>query len=163
MDLTSTSASFIYAYKAGIMMSDSASASIDQHDAQGTFHLNLQAATGGDGTMNPFTTTNAATNTGSTSMNSNNSSMNPTTSMDTTMSNEQQIMDGTTAHGIMGAVAFLLLFPSGSVIMRVFNFKYVLWVHVGLQLMGYLVALALMETGVWIAVNKDEVSLTVPS
>jgi hypothetical protein len=71
-------------------------------------------------------------------------------------------MDGTTAHRIMGAVAFVFLFPSGSIIMRVFNFKYVMWVHVGLQIMSYLIALTVMETGVWIAVYNDEVRLIVP-
>jgi hypothetical protein len=163
MDLTSTSTNWIYAYKAGSPLnSDSVSASIDQHDNYGTFSLNLAAATGGDGTANPFTTTaTSASNTGmTTSLNSGNSNMNSTT-MDTgnmtTESPEQVIMDGTVAHGIMGVVAFVLLFPSGSIVMRVFDFKGLIWLHVGLQVLGYLVALALMETGVWIAVNNGEV------
>jgi hypothetical protein len=83
MDLTSSSANFIYAYKSGSMMSDSTSASIIQHDGQGTFQFDLAAATGGDGTVNPFTsTTSAASNTGMTSsLNSNNSTTNSTSNM----------------------------------------------------------------------------------
>jgi len=161
MDLTSTASNWIFAYKAGSPLnSDSTSASIDQHDNYGTFTLNLAAATGGDGTMNPFTTTvTSASNTGMTSLNSANSAMN-STMMDMTPSNAQMIMDGTTAHGIMGAAAFVILFPSGSIVMRIFNFKGLIWLHVGIQVFGYLVALALMETGVWIALNNGEVRAT---
>jgi hypothetical protein len=162
MDLTSTSSNWIYAYKAGSALnSDSVSASIDQHDNYGTFTLNLATATGGDGTMNPFTTTTtAASNTGMTSLNSNNSTMNSTMMSMDSSGPARQIMDGTTAHGIMGAAAFVLLFPSGSIVMRIFNFKGLIWLHVGLQVLGYLVALALMETGVWIAINKGEARAT---
>jgi hypothetical protein len=163
MDLTSTSSNWIYAYKAGSAInSDSVSASISQHDQYGTFTLNLAAATGGDGTMNPFTTAaTAASNTGMSSLNNDNSTMNSTMA-DTSDSNAQMIMDGTTAHGIMGAAAFVVLFPSGSIVMRIFNFKGVMWLHVGIQIFGYLVALALMETGVWIALNNGEVRATAP-
>ena len=167
MDLTSTSSNWIYAYKAGSALnSDSVSASINQHDNYGTFTLNLAAATGGDGTVNPLTTTaTSASNTGVTSMNGNNSTTNSTlmeSSDSTTDPTQQVIMDGTTAHGILGAAAFVLLFPSGSIVMRIFNFKGLIWLHVGLQVLGYLVALALMETGVWIAVNNGEVCATTP-
>jgi hypothetical protein len=96
-------------------------------------------------------------------MSGNNSTTNPTmTDMgdSSTESPGQIIMDGTMAHGIMGAVAFVLLFPSGSIVMRIFNFKGLIWLHVGLQVLGYLVALALMETGVWIAVNNEQVCAT---
>lgn len=155
MDLTSSSTNWIYAYKVGSALnSDSVSTSIDPHDGHGTFTLDLNAATGGDGTVNPFTgKTTWASNT---STNSSLSSDNSTTSTDITPQ-EVQVEQGTLAHGIMGAVAFVFLFPSGSMVMRVFNFKHVLWVHVGLQIIGYLVALTVMETGVWIAVNNGEV------
>jgi hypothetical protein len=150
----------MYAYKGGSIMSDSVSVSIDQHDSYGTFQLNLASATGGDGTMNPFTsTTAAASNTGMTAgVSSNNSTMNPTNTMNmgTTDPHQRQLMDGTTAHGIMGAAAFVLLFPSGSIVMRIFNFKHLIWVHVGIQIMGYIMALAVMETGVWIAVHNGQ-------
>jgi hypothetical protein len=165
MDLTSTSSNWIYAYKAGSALnSDSVSASIEQHDNYGTFTLNLAAATGGNGAVNPFTTNaTSASNTVTTPMSGNNSPTNPTmTDMgdSSTESPGQIIMDGTMAHGIMGAVAFVLLFPSGSIVMRIFNFKGLIWLHVGLQVLGYLVALALMETGVWIAVNNEQVCAT---
>lgn len=165
MDLTSTSSNWIYAYKAGSPLnSDSVSASIDQHDNYGTFTLNLAAATGGNGLVNPFTTTaTSASNTGMTAMTGSVSTMNSTamdTGSSTTESPEQVIMDGTVAHGVMGATAFVLLFPSGSIVMRIFNFKGIMWLHVGLQVVGYLVALALMETGVWIAINNGQVCTT---
>lgn len=160
MDLSSTSSNWIYAYKAGSALnSDSVSASIEQHDEYGTFNLNLATATGGNGNVNPFTT---ATSTSTTGLSSMNNTMNSTMDMgdSTTESPQQIIMDGTVAHGIMGATTFLLLFPSGSIVMRAFNFKGLIWLHVGIQVLGYLLALALMETGVWIAVNNGEVCAT---
>jgi hypothetical protein len=163
MDLSSTSSNWIYAYKAGSALnSDSPSASIEQHDQYGTFNLNLATATGGNGNVNPFTTTaTSASNNGNGSMN--NTMMNSSMLAggdSTTESPEQIIMDGTVAHGVMGAATFLLLFPSGSIVMRVFNFKGLIWLHVGIQVVSYLVALALMETGVWIAVNNGQVCTT---
>lgn len=162
MDLTSSSTDWIYAYQAGSPMnSDSVSASINIHDQQGTFTLNLAAATGGDGTVNPFTNmATGASNSSMSSLNSNGMSINSTTGMAVIDPTEKMIMDGTTAHGVMGAIAFILLFPTGSIVMRIFNFKYLIWVHVGIQVIGYLVALALMETGVWIAVNNEVVCPT---
>jgi len=163
MDLSSTSSNWIYAYKAGSALnSDSVSASIQQHDNYGTFTLNLAAATGGSGNVNPFTTMSAS-NTGMTSMSGNSTTNSTMTDMgSSTMESSPQnvISDGTVAHGIMGTAAFVLLFPSGSIVMRVFNFKGLIWLHVGIQVLGYLVALALMETGVWIAVNNEEVCAT---
>jgi hypothetical protein len=163
MDLSSTSSNWIYAYKAGSALnSDSVSASIQQHDNYGTFTLNLATATGGSGNVNPFTTTASASNTGMTSMGGNSTTNSSMTDMDSsTMESPQQIIsDGTVAHGIMGTAAFVLLFPSGSIVMRVLDFKGLIWLHVGIQVLGYLVALALMETGVWIAVNNEEVCAT---
>ncbi len=164
MDFTSSSTSWIYAYKGGSALNtDSLSAPITQHDMYGTFNFNLASANGGDSNTNPFTgatISDTAANTGSTSP------MNLTSSTggDTAGSSNTQLTDGkqtlidsaTIAHGIMGAVAFVLLFPSGAIIMRVLNFRGVIWVHVGFQILGYLVALALMETGVWIAVNNGQ-------
>jgi hypothetical protein len=164
MNLASTSSNWIYAYKAGSALnSDSVSASIEQHDNYGTFTLNLAAATGGSGNVNPFTTTASASNTDMTAMSGNNTMINSTmmdTGNSTIESPEQIIMDGTMAHGIMGAATFVLLFPSGSIVMRILNFKGLIWLHVGIQVLGYLLALALMETGVWIAVNNGEVCAT---
>jgi hypothetical protein len=136
-------------------MSNSVSANIVIHDENGPFTFNLANAAGGDGSLNPFTNTISATTSGNSTTapvpggNSGSSSA----PLDQT---EQMVMTATTAHGIMGAAAFVVLFPSGSIVMRVFNFHGVLWVHVVIQLLGYITALALMETGVWIAVNNGE-------
>jgi hypothetical protein len=166
MDFKSSSANWIYAYKAGSPLNtDNVAATINQHDEYSPFTLDLATATGGDGTVNPFTTgvasTSASTSPGSSLNNDSNTTTiagNAGTNMDSSSASvdPKVIMNATTAHGFLGAIAFLLLFPSGSIIMRVFHFKHVLRVHIGIQILGYLVALTLMETGVWIAVSNGE-------
>lgn len=156
MDFTSSSASWIYAYKAGDpIMSDSVSANIAFHDQYGPFTFNLAEAAGGDGTLDPFTHSLASAN----------GSNSTTTSSANTGGNfgsaSESVSDGMTAvaaHGILGAIAFLFFFPAGSVVIRLLNHRSVLWVHVVIQLLGYITALALMETGVWIAVTNEELS-----
>jgi hypothetical protein len=165
MDFTSTSTDWIYAYKSGSSLAaDSASASISFHDNYGTFNLNLATATGGNGTVNPFSdSVNAASKTGLSGSANSNDTINsdgkagPVSGSSSAIADETIIMTATTAHGFLGAAAFILLFPSGSILLRILHFPNIIWVHVGIQIFGYIVALVVMETGVWIAVNNGEV------
>lgn len=164
MDFKSSSTNWIYGYKAGSPLStDNVAATISQHDKYGPFTLDLTTAIGGDGTVNPFTNGVSSTSTSASSGSSLNNNSNATTSAGNAGTNMDSgsasvdpnvISNATIAHGLLGAIAFLLLFPSGSIIMRVCHFKHVLRVHIGIQILGYLVALTLMETGVWVAVSN---------
>ena len=46
-------------------------------------------------------------------------------------------------------VAFALLFPSGAILIRVFAFKNLVWVHAGIQLLSYILALTGMSLGIY--------------
>jgi hypothetical protein len=172
MDFTSSSTDWIYAYKSGsTVKSDSVSASISRHDNTGQFQFNLAKATGGDGIINPFsgsTTTTSppsspssstgGSDNGSTSpMGTDNNNNNGTASIDMSSSNDELAISASTkAHGLMAAATFILLFPTGGIIIRVLPFKSVLWFHVGLQMLGYLTSLAVLETGIYVAVKNEE-------
>jgi hypothetical protein len=167
MDFTSASSDWIYAYKAGdALNTNSLDASITQHDEFDSFTFDLVAASGGDGSLNPFTNTISSSTGNTTTTASNNTSSGSESSSSSGSQSggisEKTISDATLAHGAMGAAAFVLIFPTGSIVIRVLHFPGVLWVHVVMQILGYLIALALMETGVWIAVHNGQMMLMHP-
>lgn len=67
------------------------------------------------------------------------------------------VNNATVAHGILMGLAFALFFPFGSTLLRLFNFRGIIWVHAGVQAFAYAVALAAFGLGVWIAVETDQV------
>ncbi|KAK4996068.1 hypothetical protein LTR66_004237 [Elasticomyces elasticus] len=60
------------------------------------------------------------------------------------------------AHGICMGLAFAVLFPFGSIILRAFSFRNLVWVHGGWQTFVYCIALAGFGLGVWLAVLEDQ-------
>lgn len=55
------------------------------------------------------------------------------------------------AHGTIMCLAFVICFPAGSVLIRLGHFRGVVYVHAGLQIFAYVMALAGMGMGVWLA------------
>jgi hypothetical protein len=55
------------------------------------------------------------------------------------------------AHGILMGMAFLGFYPFAALLMRVANFRYVIWVHAGLQVFAMLVMYAGLGAGIWFA------------
>lgn len=62
------------------------------------------------------------------------------------------------AHGICMALAFVVLFPLGASWMRFFNFKRLAWFHGGWQVLTYILVLAGMGIGIYLAVKVETVS-----
>ncbi|KAI9700763.1 MAG: hypothetical protein M1836_002132 [Candelina mexicana] len=60
------------------------------------------------------------------------------------------------AHGLIMALAFTVFFPLGAIIIRLFSFKGLLWIHAGWQVFAYVLALAGLSLGVWIATITDQ-------
>lgn len=60
------------------------------------------------------------------------------------------------AHGVMMGVAFGILFPMGAIVLRMFNFKGLIWFHAGWQILAYIISLAAFGLGVWMAVVSDK-------
>ena len=54
-------------------------------------------------------------------------------------------------------VAFVAFFPLGAIAVRVLSFRGLIWWHAATQIFGYVLALAGMGLGVWIAIDPDYV------
>ena len=160
MDLTSSNTAWIWAVKAGAAIKqDSPSATLTQHDIMGNLNFDLTVAKGGN-SLNPFSTaTTTATGTGSGSSPTSPASSDGTTSLGASSDNgsvdRQKILRATIAHGAILGLAFGLLFPLGGIIIRVFSFPGLIWVHAGMQLFTYALTLAGLGLGVYIALKPD--------
>ena len=178
MDFTDSKSGWIWAVKSGsALSSNSVSADINQHNNQGEFQLDLTKARGGD-SLNPFKVA-AATNTGAggaspTSASSSSGSgaggdqssggssgdSSSGSSDGGSSGGDQQKRDrAVIAHGTTMSLAFVLFFPIGAIIIRLFNFRGLVWVHVATQISAYMVALAGLGLGVYIAVTPSSEKL----
>jgi hypothetical protein len=55
------------------------------------------------------------------------------------------------AHAILASLAFVLLFPSGAIFIRLASFPGVVWLHAGFQIFAYIVYIAAFGLGVYLA------------
>ena len=61
------------------------------------------------------------------------------------------------AHGTTMGLAFALLFPSGSLLIRLFSFKGLVWVHAAFQMFAYALSIIGLGLGVYISVWPSQV------
>lgn len=54
-----------------------------------------------------------------------------------------------TIHGILAALAVVVLFPLGSIFMRIIPGRFAIWVHAVTQVIGYVVYIAAAALGFW--------------
>ena len=176
MDFTDSNSGWIWAIKNGAAIaSNSASADINLHSKQGDFTFDLTKARGGD-SLNPF---QAATATGTAA-----GGTNPTSASSPNGSgaggdqssgdqSSQEISSGSSsggggegsrktraraviAHGTIMGAAFALFFPIGAVVIRLFSFPGLVWVHAATQMFSYAVAVVGMGLGIYIAVTPSQ-------
>ena len=160
MDFTSSSSQWIWAVKSGsAVKSDSASTHLSRHDGQGSFKLDLTQARGGD-SVNPFvaagsTTTGASGSSPSSTAGSSSDSSSGSSSSSSSSSSSGETVDyaqiakqfakrnkAVIAHGVIMGLAFALLFPSGAIMIRLLSFTGLVWVHAGVQMIAYALAIA---------------------
>lgn len=55
------------------------------------------------------------------------------------------------AHGVLASLAFVILFPAGSIAIRLASFPGIVWLHAAFQVFAYLVYIAAFGLGVYIA------------
>ena len=55
-------------------------------------------------------------------------------------------------HGTIMGLAFAFLFPFGAIMIRAASFRGLVWVHAGIQIIAYLLALTGLGLGVYIAI-----------
>jgi hypothetical protein len=58
----------------------------------------------------------------------------------------------------LAAIAWIIIFPLGGIIIRLFSFKGLVFVHAGIQALGWLVFIAAFGLGLYNAINLDYVS-----
>ncbi|KAL8829199.1 MAG: hypothetical protein Q9191_002150 [Dirinaria sp. TL-2023a] len=173
MDFSSSKTDWIWAVKSGSALStNSQSANLQQHSSYDSFHFDLTKARGGN-SLNPFVDTTATATTAA--------SASPSASASAGSSGDSQGAQGegggsessdaeasiasdfakrrkaVIAHGTIMGLAFALLFPTGSILMRLFSFRGLVWVHAAFQVYTYVMALTGLGLGVYIAVWPSEV------
>lgn len=62
-------------------------------------------------------------------------------------------------HGLEMGLAFVILFPLGALFIRVLKFKGNVWAHVVCQLVGWVLMLAGLATGIRLGKIIDQVSI----
>ncbi|KAI4959927.1 hypothetical protein J4E86_001545 [Alternaria arbusti] len=55
------------------------------------------------------------------------------------------------AHGVLASLAFVILFPSGAIAIRLASFPGIVWLHAGFQILAYMVYIAAFGMGIWLA------------
>lgn len=178
MDFTSSKTNWIWAFKSGSALStNSQSANLQQHSNYDSFNFDLTQARGGN-SLNPFESTSATATTAATASPSASSSS--SSSSDSSSGSQGTQGDGAAsgsfsaessiaanfakrhkaviAHGILMGLAFALLFPTGSFLIRLLSFRGLVWVHAAFQMFTYAIALAGLGLGVYISVWPSEVS-----
>ncbi|EAQ87741.1 predicted protein [Chaetomium globosum CBS 148.51] len=66
-----------------------------------------------------------------------------------------QMMDYRRIHGILAATAMVVLFPVGSIIVRVVPGRFAVWVHAGFQMLAWAVYVAAVGMGIYLFENPD--------
>ncbi|KAF7907710.1 uncharacterized protein EAF01_005296 [Botrytis porri] len=149
MSFTDSSSAWIWAHKTGAALSSiSVDADIDFHDANGVATLNLQTAIGGEST-NPFLTVGFVPTPSQTSSGASGAA-----------TGSSKISRVTIAHGVLASLAYVILFPSGAIAIRIFSFRNLLWLHAGWMIGSYIIVLASLGMGVWIAYMCDVLDST---
>lgn len=152
MSFTNTRSNWIWAYRTGnAISSNSLSANLDQHSTYGDMALNLQSAAGGS-SANPFLGVVASDTTAS---NPNTDSTSTEAGSSGTPANYNTVL---IVHGILGPVAFVIFYPLGAITIRILRFPHIVWFHAGWMVFTYLIVLASMGMGVWLAVASDQLS-----
>ena len=157
MSFTDSGSSWIWAYKTGsAVSSDSVSVSLSQHSQYGDTTFNLQNAAGGS-SANQFSTTSAASSSSSSGSGSSSSSGSSGGGGSGIPADYDVVR---MAHAIIAPIAFVLFFPFGAIAIRIMSFRNLVWLHAGWMVFTYIVVLASMGMGVWIAVATDQIDTT---
>ena len=71
----------------------------------------------------------------------------------------ERVDRATIAHGSIMCLAFVIFFPSGSLLIRLGHFKGVVYVHAAIQMFAYAMALAGLGLGVYVANAPTKVGM----
>jgi hypothetical protein len=141
-DFTSSTSNWLHAVRSGdSILSDDVEEHISKHSDHAAVEWPLTNAKGGD-SANPFVDAEGR----------NRQLMGSTDSDDRDDFIRENLPK---IHGAMATLAFVILFPIGGIIIRLANFRGGIWIHVGLQILAWLIALAAVASGIRLAVTLD--------
>lgn len=159
MDFTSSSGGWIYASLPGNPIDlTSLTAEIEEHQAHGAFTWNFSQAQGGSD-VNPFVNSDdgsaVSPDTGSSSSGDDDGSGGNTVVTSSEDSEPSNMM--VTAHGALASIAFLALFPSGAIFIRIPALSRFggVWMHAAIQIIAYCTYIAAAGLGIYIAMKED--------
>jgi len=66
-------------------------------------------------------------------------------------------------HGILGAIAMVVLFPSGAILMRVLPGRLAVWMHGVMQIISLAVLIAAVGMGIHLVVEMKEIGMNLVS
>ena len=75
------------------------------------------------------------------------------------LGSEQLRTNAHIAHGTVMSVAIVLFFPLGGMIMKLFKFPRLVWIHAAVQMVGMLILITGFALGIWLSILHNEVSL----
>lgn len=167
MDFSSNNGNWIYAMLSGNSLdSTDLNENISEHQDKGIFTWQFSAAKGG-ADVNPFVAQAKTATSGSTGSNGNINSNTPkvvtppspqnSANADVSSATEvppQVSQTYITAHGTLSSIAFLVILPTGAIVVRLLKIN--VWVHAGIQALGYAVIVASAGLGIWIADTQQE-------
>lgn len=141
MDFTADKADWIWGGRLGHpLRSNDVEVRIAKHDESRVMSWPLNHAKGGN-SANPFIDGSAQT------VNSDGSTEGGPFSGWFTGENRARL------HGGLATLAFVILFPLGGILIRLANFRGGIWIHVIVQIIAWLIALAAMALGIRMAVD----------
>ncbi|KAK6352853.1 hypothetical protein TWF696_004853 [Orbilia brochopaga] len=165
---TDTRSTWLWAVKNGSPLdSSSTSAEIVQHDNNGLFTFDLTQATGGD-SANPFVAaapspSSARTGTGANpTSNPSSAPASPSNAADASGASDSDSSGAAViavtdtarmlkVHGILMGLAFAVLFPLGAIILRLLPSPHKVDIHMGIQLIAFILAIAGLSYGIMLA------------
>ena len=144
------------------VMDDSPSADIKQHSNQDSFKFDLTKAKGGS-SLNPFATSAATAPATTTSASGSSSSSGGDgdsgeggEQSPAMMAKKKKAHRVLIAHGVIMSLAWVVVFPLGAIVIRLFSFSNLVWVHAGIQGLGYMMAIAGLGLGAWVGTSVEE-------
>lgn len=155
MDFSTSSATWIWATASGSSLdSDDLDASISMHGSASSFTFDLSQARGGSADVNPFgSSSGTRENTDSSTPSTPSASIAASNDSDGESGGSSSTSTLILVHGVMASLAFVGLFPIGSILIAVVNFSGVVWFHAALQILAIIICISAFGIGVYLATS----------
>lgn len=155
MDFTASSGGWLFASKPGPEINSAdLSYNIEEHEAHGTFTWNFTPAQGGSD-VNPFVSGDSGSDDPVSPVPSGGDGGGNDVESESSGGGDLDTM--TTAHGVLASLAFLVLFPSGAIFIRIPALARLggVWMHAAIQIFAYCTFIAAAGMGIYLAMHEQ--------